>query len=58
MLIEEVIYLHNDEIKQGLTDLTYSLNPTHRIDFIYNYETAEDRQREGRFLNSTTKRKH
>jgi|GEM_PF-6645888 len=57
MLIEEVIYLQNDEIKQGLTDLTYSLNPTHSIDFIYNYETAEDRKREGRFLKFYNKEK-
>lgn len=57
MRIKEVIYLQNDEIKQGLTDLTDSLNPTHSIDFIYNYETAKDRQREGRFLKFYDKEK-
>lgn len=49
MLTEEIIFLKNNEIKQGLTDLAYSLKPTHSIDFIYNYETAIDRQNEGRF---------
>lgn len=47
MLTEELICLQNDEIKKGLTDIAYSLNPTHSIDFVYNYETDEDRQREG-----------
>ena len=47
MLTEEIIFQQNDEIKLGLRELANSLNPTHSIDFIYNYETDEDRQREG-----------
>jgi hypothetical protein len=59
MLTEELICLQNDEIKLGLRELANSLNPTHSIDFIYNYRTAKDIkneiEREGlypRFYNS------
>ena len=42
MLIEELIYLQNDEIKKGLTDLALSLVPTHAVDFAFNRDRSTD----------------
>ena len=47
MLIEDVLIQRNEQIKEALRDFANSLKPTHSIDFVYNYETTEDRKREG-----------